>query len=143
VTQYQLTIDPSSLSMAANVTSEEASTINSALALLTAQGFTTIRDLVSIDHSGFIRQTRSTARFADGSTTHTESTFSDFGCAGTVLMPGQSGADAPPAGCVSPDTGIAPTTTTTTTAPPSATSTTTTLPPTTTTTSGSGTTPPG
>jgi hypothetical protein len=47
------------------------------------------REKVSIDASGFIRETDSTARFSDGSTTHRESTFSDFGCAGKVLMPRQ------------------------------------------------------
>ncbi len=87
-------------------------------AILKQQGFTGSTVQVSIDASGYIRQTRSVAHFSDGSTTSSESTFSDFGCAGTVLMPGQTGGTAPPAGCVSPDTGVAPTTTTTSTAPP-------------------------
>ncbi|HUA94572.1 MAG TPA: hypothetical protein VMB82_03495, partial [Acidimicrobiales bacterium] len=88
---------------------------------------------VSIDESGYIREVVEDAQFSDGSTVTSDVRLSDFGCAGTVLMPGQQGTTAPPAGCVSPDTGVAPTpgTSTTTvppatTAPPSSTTSTTT-----------------
>lgn len=111
VTVYQVSIDPGAI--VPGVNAEQAKTIADASAVLQAQGYTGTTDLISIDASGFIRQTRSVAHFADGSTDASEATFSDFGCAGTVLMPGQSGATAPPAGCVSPDTGVAPPTTTT------------------------------
>jgi hypothetical protein len=133
VTVYKVSIAPGA--SVPGVNAEQAKTITAADAVLQAQGYTGTTELVSIDASGFIRQTRSVAHFTDGSTDASESTFSDFGCAGTVLMPGQSGATAPPAGCISPDTGVAPTTTTTvpSTVPPS-TSTTTTASSTTTTT---------
>ena len=129
VTIYRVSIEPGTNIPGLNA--EQSQTIADADAVLQAQGYTGSTILVSIDASGFIRQTRSTAHFADGSTGGSEDTFSDFGCAGTVLMPGQSGATAPPAGCVSPDTGVAPSTTTTTTAttsslPPSPTTTSTT-----------------
>jgi hypothetical protein len=125
VTVYKLSITAAQESTVAGSTPEEAKAVEAANAILASQGYLGTDVEVSIDASGFIRKTSSTARFTDGSTTHSESTFSDFGCAGTVLMPGQSGSEAPPAGCVSPDTGVAPTTTTTTT-PPSSTSTSTT-----------------
>jgi hypothetical protein len=128
VTIYQLDITPAQEANVPRQTAEESKAVTAADAILHAQGYTGTTVLVSIDASGYIRQTHSTARFSDGSTTVSQSTFSDFGCAGTVLMPGQTGATAPPAGCVSPDTGVAPTTTTTTTAPP-ASSTTSTVPP--------------
>jgi hypothetical protein len=115
VTQYELAIDPTALASAPGVSSAEASTITSAVALLTAQGFTTIRDLVSVDASGFIRESSSTVAFSDGGTVTLDAQFSDFGCAGTLLMPGQGGTSTAPAGCTSPDTGVAPATTTTTT----------------------------
>jgi hypothetical protein len=115
VTQYQLTIDPSSLAAAPGTSSEEQSAINAAIQSLTAQGYQTIRDLVSIDASGFIRESASTVTFTDGGTVTLDAHFSNFGCAGTVLMPGQGGVSTPPAGCVSADTGTAPPTTTTTT----------------------------
>jgi hypothetical protein len=115
VTQYELAIDPTALASAPGVSSAEASTITSAVALLTSQGFTTIRDLVSVDASGFIRESSSTVAFSDGGTVTLDAQFSDFGCAGTLLMPGQGGTSTAPAGCTSPDTGVAPATTTTTT----------------------------
>jgi hypothetical protein len=116
VTQYELAIDPSALASAPGVSSAEASTITSAVALLTSQGFTTIRDLISVDASGFIRESSSTVAFSDGGTVTLDAQFSDFGCAGTLLMPGQGGTSTAPAGCTSPDTGVAPASTTTTTA---------------------------
>jgi hypothetical protein len=123
VTIYQVSIAPGA--SVPGVNAEQAKTITAADAVLQAQGYTGTTELVSIDASGFIRQTRSVAHFSDGSTDASEATFSDFGCAGTVLMPGQSGAAAPPAGCISPDTGLAPTTTTVpSTAPPSTSTTT-------------------
>ena len=115
VTQYQLTIDPGSLATAPGTSSEEQSAINAAVQALTSEGYRTINDLVSIDASGFIRESASTVAFSDGGTVTLDAHFSNFGCAGTVLMPGQMGASSPPSGCVSADTGAAPTTTTTST----------------------------
>jgi hypothetical protein len=143
VTQYALTIDPSSLATAPGVSTEEATTIAAALGLLTAQGFTTMRDVVSIDASGFIRESSSTVSFGDGGTVTLDAHFSNFGCAGTVLMPGQSGGSNPPANCATPDTGVAPTTTTmTTTTTGTTTEATTTTPPPASTTSTTPTTTP-
>jgi hypothetical protein len=118
VTQYELEIDAAALANAPGVSSAETSTITSAVALLTAQGFTTIRDLISIDASGFIRESSSTVAFSDGGTVTLDAQFSDFGCAGTLLMPGQGGTSTAPSGCTSPDTGVAPATTTTPTVAP-------------------------
>jgi hypothetical protein len=115
VTQYELTIDPSSLASAPGTSSEEQSTINAAIETLTLDGYRTIHDLVSIDASGFIRESASTVSFADGGTVTLDAHFSNFGCAGTVVMPGQGGVSTPPSNCVSADTGAAPTTSTTTT----------------------------
>jgi hypothetical protein len=129
VTQYQLTIDPASLAAAPGTSSEEQSAINAAIQALTGQGYQTIKDLVSIDASGFIRESASTVTFSDGGTVTLDAHFSNFGCAGTVLMPGQGGDSTPPSGCVSADTGTAPTTTSTTTTTGPSSQTPTTLPP--------------
>jgi hypothetical protein len=115
VTQYQLAIDPASLASAPGTTSEEQSAINAALETLSEQGSGTMRDLVSIDASGFIRESASTVTFSGGGTVTLDAHFSNFGCAGTVLMPGQTGASSPPSGCVSADASTGSTTTTTTT----------------------------
>jgi hypothetical protein len=127
VTQYKLAIDPSSLATAPGVTTEEADTITSALSLLTTAGLTGIQDFVSIDASGFIRESSSTVSFADGGTVTLDAHFSNFGCAGTVLMPNQGGVSNPPPNCSTADTGVAPSTTTTT-APTGSSTTTTTVP---------------
>jgi hypothetical protein len=121
VTIYTISIEPGQGANIPGLNAEQAKAIADSDAILKKQDFTGSTVQVSIDASGYIRQTRSVAHFSDGSTTSSESTFSDFGCAGTVLMPGQTGTSAPPAGCVSPDTGVAPTTTTTSTAPSSTT----------------------
>ena len=115
VTNYQVTNDLSQLAGAAGTSTAESQTISAALGLLDAQGYTSNDVVVSIDGSGFIRQVRSTDAFSDGGTVTLEATFSNFGCAGTILMQGQTGSGVPPAGCASPDG--APTTTTPSTAP--------------------------
>jgi hypothetical protein len=108
VTIYQLSITAAQEANVPDTTAQEAEAIAAANAILASQGYTGTTVQVSIDASGYIRQTRSVAHFTDGSTSSSEAKFSDFGCAGTVLMPGQSGATSSPAGCVSPDTGVAP-----------------------------------
>lgn len=115
VTQYELAIDPTSLATAPGTSSEDQSAIEAAIATLTAEGYRTIHDVVSIDASGFIRESTSTVTFADAGTVTLDAHFSNFGCAGTVLMPGQEGVSTPPSGCNSADTGSIPTTTSTTT----------------------------
>ena len=113
VTNYDVTVDPGQLATSPGTTTEEATTIDDAVAVLDQQGYTGTTVVVGIDASGFIRQAVSTTRFSDGGTSVLTATFSDFGCAGTALMPGQTGSTGPAAGCVSPDTGAAATTTTT------------------------------
>jgi hypothetical protein len=130
VTIYQLSITAAQEANAPDTTAQEAEAIAAAAAILASQGYTGTTVQVSIDASGYIRQTRSVAHFTDGSTSSSEATFSDFGCAGTVLMPGQTGATSPPAGCVSPDTGVAPATTSTSTSSTPSTSTAPTIAPT-------------
>jgi hypothetical protein len=112
VTVYQVTLDPAQEATVTGTNTDESTAIQAALALLKEQGYTGTTVKISIDAAGYIRQTVSTANFADGASQTGETTFSDFGCAGTVLMPGQQGATSPPPGCVSPDS-----TTTTTVAP--------------------------
>jgi hypothetical protein len=115
VTVYKVAVDPTQLINDPGITSEESQTATAAISVLNAQGYTGTTDEVSVDNSGFIREVDSVANFSDGGTVLLNVNLTDFGCAGTVLMPGQSGPSDPPSGCASPDTGVAPTTTTTTT----------------------------
>ncbi len=117
VTNYTVSNDLDQLAGAAGTSSAEAQTITSALNLLKSQGYTTNSAVVSIDAAGFIRQVKSTDTFSDGGTVTLSASFSNFGCAGTILMPGQTGAGVPPAGCTSPDSPNSSTTTSTTAAP--------------------------
>ena len=86
------------------LTAEQVKTIRAADAVLQATGFSGKTTWVSVDAGGYIREARTTYTLSDGSTVDQDTVLSNFGCAGTVLMPGQTGPTAPPAGCVSPDT---------------------------------------
>lgn len=112
VTVYRVSVDPSQLVDAPGISAEESSTISAAVGVLQSEGYTGTTEDVSLDAAGYILESKSVANFADGATAVLDATFSDFGCAGTVLMPGQQGSGTPPTNCTSPDRG-APTTTTT------------------------------
>jgi hypothetical protein len=103
VTVYRVVLDPSQEADVAGTTPDEATAIHAALGVLRQQGYVGTTVDVSIDNGGFIRNTTSVAKFSDGATETSELTLSDFGCAGTVLMPGQSGSSTPPSACSSPD----------------------------------------
>ena len=117
VTNYQVSNDLNQLAGAAGTSSAEAQTITAALATLKGQGYTANTAIVSIDGAGFICQVKAIDTFADGGSVTLLATFSNFGCAGTILMPGQTGSGVPPSGCTSPDSPKS-STTSTTTAPP-------------------------
>jgi hypothetical protein len=126
VTTYQVAVDPTQLTNEPNVTPAEVATETAAVSVLQSAGYTGTTDSISVDASGFIREVDSVARFSDGGTVVLDVILTNIGCAGTVLMPGQSGPTEPPSGCTSPDTGQAPaTSTSTTTTAPEATPTTT------------------
>jgi hypothetical protein len=86
------------------LTSEQVSTIRAADAIIENSGFAGKITWVSVDSEGYIREQKTQYTLPDGSTMTGDTILSNFGCAGTVLMPGQAGTSAPPAGCVSPDT---------------------------------------
>ncbi len=104
VTVYRVTLDPAQQGTIPGTSPEEAKAITAALALLATQGYTASSVDVSIDAAGYIRQTVSAANFADGTSMQMDSTFSAFGCSGTVSIPGLQAAANPPSPCTSPDT---------------------------------------
>lgn len=101
------------------LTSEQVSTIRAADAIIENSGFGGKTTWVSVDSEGYIREQKTQYTLPDGSKVTEETTLSNFGCAGTVLMPGQTGTSAPPAGCVSPDTAGSPASSTTSSTSPS------------------------
>lgn len=123
VTEYDVSIDLTQLAQVQGGSSDEATTIQAAVQELDATGYTGTKVKVAIDGGGFIREVTPVANFSDGGRVSLDATFSNFGCAGTVLMPGQQAATtttAPAAGCVSPDTTPGAATTTTETTPSTA-----------------------
>ena len=86
------------------LTPEQISTIRAADAIIENSGFAGKTTWVSVDSEGYIREQKTEYTLPDGSTVSGDTILSNFGCAGTVLMPGQVGTTAPRAGCVSPDT---------------------------------------
>ena len=113
VTIYKLSesglLDPG----VSGLTDEQVKTIRAADAIIESGRFAGKTTWVSVDAGGYIREQKTQYTLPDGSTVTEDTVMSNFGCAGTVLMPGQSGTSAPPAGCVSPDkAGTSPSTTT-------------------------------
>jgi hypothetical protein len=85
-------------------TPEQITTIQAADAIIENSGFAGKTTWVSVDSEGYIREQKTEYTLPDGSAVTEDTILSNFGCAGTVIMPGQSGTSSPPAGCVSPDT---------------------------------------
>ena len=111
VTDYRVSLDLAKLAQTDGVSADEVTTIDAAVNVLNREGYTSTTELVAVDSAGFIREITPVASFADGATVTLDAIFSDFGCAGAVLMPGQQGSTNS-ATCSSPDATV-----TTTTAP--------------------------
>jgi len=111
VTEYQVSEDPSHLVRAADVTPDQVTTIQDAVGVLDQEGYTGTMVTVAVDANGYIREATSVTSFGDGGTVTLQVDLSNFGCAGTVLMPGQPGNAAAPPNCVSPDAANGSTTT--------------------------------
>jgi hypothetical protein len=124
VSEYRVSAAPSELENDPSASSEEVATIRAAITTLESQGLSATSTDLAVDAQGFIVRSVTTYQFSDGGSVVVQAQFSNFGCAGDVLMPGQVGPTAPPANCVSSNSPQA----TTTTDPGSATTTTTTAP---------------
>ena len=113
VTFYQVAVDPARLETMAGLSADEIATLKAAVGVLQGEGYTGTMVKVGIDGAGFIRQATSVANFSDGGTVTLDATFTQFGCAGTVLMPGQTATTTATTPCASdtPTTTVAPTTT--------------------------------
>jgi hypothetical protein len=105
VTDYRVSLDLAKLAQTDGASGDEVTTIDDAVNVLHGQGYTSTTELVAVDSDGFIREITPVAGFADGATVTLDATFSNFGCAGAVLMPGQQGSTGG-ATCSSPDTAV-------------------------------------
>ena len=85
------------------LTPQQIATIRAADTIIEQSGFAGKTTWVSVDSEGYIREQKTEYTLPNGSTVSGDTILSNFGCAGTVLMPGQQGSSAPPSGCISPD----------------------------------------
>jgi hypothetical protein len=99
VTTYAVQVDVHQLVDVPGLSADEVVTIKDALGVLDHEGYQATNDTISVDADGFIRRVVAVSSFEDGATVTHETTNSNFGCAGTVLTPGQSHTTEPPAAC--------------------------------------------
>ncbi len=110
VTYFDVDVKPAQLLDVPGLTGEQMKTIREALAVLDAAGYRGTTTKVGVGADGLIRETTSVATFADGSRQTSHTTFSEFGCAGIVELPGDPPSSAAPAPCPTPTTPTTPTT---------------------------------
>jgi len=91
VTEYEVTIDQSQLVHRPDMTADEQSAAASALAVLQQQGYQQTTVQLAIDDSGLVRQAQTVVHFTDGGAVNIDTTYTDFGCAGTVVLPDATG----------------------------------------------------
>jgi sugar lactone lactonase YvrE len=103
VTIYKLTETGLQDPDTSGLTAQQIATISAADAIIKQSGFAGKTTWISVDSNGYIREQKTEYTLPNGSTVSGDTILSNFGCAGTVLMPGQPGSSAPPSGCVSPD----------------------------------------
>lgn len=123
VTMYEVTVDRSKSLALPDMTAEQMRTASAAFEVLRQQGYQETRIRLAIDQAGLIRQSTATVTFADGGTVSGETQFSDFGCAGRVVISTQTGLTVEPEPCAPPSSAAPPSTITPsiTTAPASTT----------------------
>jgi hypothetical protein len=96
VTKYRVELDASRSASAPGVTPDESSAIQAAMILLEREGYTGTTEDVSVDGIGLIREIRSVAHFDDGGSVTRDLVYSQFGCAGVVVLPHLSTPPGPP-----------------------------------------------
>ena len=107
---YRVVIDSTKLVDRPDLSAEERKAATEAIALLQREGYDSTTVRLSIDAGGYIRAAHTDVSFADGGAVTADTTFSDFGCAGTVLLPEGPAIVPAASGCASPDRVPSPTT---------------------------------
>jgi hypothetical protein len=85
---YSITLDIMDYSTIPGSTAEQTKTITDSLAVAREQHYTSSTIVLAIDGNGFVRQSQGTDHYADGGTATVDATFSGYGCAGRIVMPG-------------------------------------------------------
>lgn len=103
LTEYEVTLDASQLLHQPGMSSEQIKAATDGLSYLKQEGYTRTTIRLGIDDAGYVRTAHTVYAFADGGAVVADVTYSDFGCAGTVVLPTQAPAPPPPPTCTSPD----------------------------------------
>ena len=103
IKEYVVHVNASELVHQPGMTAEQVKTAADGFQLLDQEGYTGTTERVGIDEAGYLRESHTVWNFADGGTVVADTTFSDYGCAGTVVLPTQTPQAPPAATCTSPD----------------------------------------
>jgi hypothetical protein len=103
ITEYVVHVNAAQLVQQPGMTAEQVKTAADGFQLLDHEGYTGTTERVGIDDAGYLRTSNTVWNFADGGTVVADTTFSDYGCAGTVVLPTQTPQAPPAATCTSPD----------------------------------------
>jgi hypothetical protein len=85
---YSITLDIMKYASIPGSTAEQTKTISDSLAVAREQQYTSSTIVLAIDANNFVRQSQGTDHYADGGTATVDATFSGYGCAGRIVMPG-------------------------------------------------------
>ena len=96
VTKYRVELDASRFASPPGITPDESSAIQAVMTLLDHEGYTGTTEDMSVDGVGLIREIRSVAHFDDGGSVTRDLVYSQFGCAGVVVLPQSSTPPGPP-----------------------------------------------
>lgn len=105
VTDYRVTLAPSSQAEQLHLSPQESDAVAAGNSALQRGGLLGTTVDMAIDDAGFIRHLVAVSNFASGATVTTTVTLSSFGCAGTVLMPGQTAPGSGTSGCATDPSG--------------------------------------
>jgi hypothetical protein len=103
ITEYGVKVSAAQLVHQPGMTVEQVKTAADGFQLLDQEGYTGTTERVGIDAAGYLRESHTVWNFTDGGTVVSDTIFSDYGCAGTVVLPTQAPAPPPAATCTSPD----------------------------------------
>jgi hypothetical protein len=88
VAEYEVRLSPDMMRLVAGTTPAQRQTIDAALSRWRGEGYTGTTMRIGVSDDNYIRSLRSIAHFADGGSVTLSATFSKFGCAGPVRVPG-------------------------------------------------------
>ena len=103
LTEYDVTFDAAKLLSQPGMSPEQVVAGNAGLDLLRQEGYVHTTSRLDVDTAGYVRRAQTSWGFADGGTVTTDVTYSDYGCAGTVVLPTQAPSGPPASTCTSPD----------------------------------------